>query len=333
MNWLRDALKRLPEPDADAAAAVRARADDILRPAGALARLDDIAVHMAAWQRTVTPRVARPSALVFAGDHGVAEHGGVSAYPTAVTAAMLAACREGKATICALARSVGATLETVDVGVGRPTGDIRYEAAMTSQRFDEIVEQAVAAVDALDADLLVLGEIGIGNTTAAAALAGALLGGDPATWIGRGTGVDDAGLERKRAAVAAVMERTSTMTDPIEIMREAGGSELAAMAAATVAARLRSIPVVLDGYVVTSAVLPLHVAMPGALDHCIVGHCSAEPGHRRVLDAIGKPALLDLGMRLGEGSGAMVAVPIVRAACDAVVEVATFTEWFGQGAG
>src|SRR5262245_13678663 len=243
---------------------------------------------------------------------------------------MLAACRQGKATICVLARSVGATLETIDVGVGRPTGDIRHEAAMTPDRFDEVVAQAVAAVDALDTDLLVLGEIGIGNTTAAAALAGALLGGEPATWVGRGTGVDDAGLERKQAAVAAAMARTSELGDPIEIMREAGGAELTALAAATVAARLRSIPVVLDGYVVTSAVLPLHVAAPDALDHCIVGHCSAEPGHRRVLDVIGKPVLLDLGMRLGEGSGAMVAVPIVRAACDAVVEVATFTEWFGQ---
>ncbi len=123
------------------------------------------------------------------------------------------------------------------------------------------------------------------------------------------------------------------ISDPIEIMREAGGTELTAMAAATLAARLRSIPVVLDGYVVTSAVLPLHVADPAALDHCIVGHCSAEPGHRRVLETIGKPVLLDLGMRLGEGSGAMTAVPIIRAACDAVVEVATFGEWFGQGAG
>jgi nicotinate-nucleotide--dimethylbenzimidazole phosphoribosyltransferase len=288
---------------------------------------------MAAWQRSTAPRVERPAALVFAGDHGVAASGDVSAYPTAVTAAMLEACRHGKATVCALARSVGATLRTIDVGVGQPTGDIRFEAAMTPDRFDHVVAEAVAAVDALDADLLVLGEVGIGNTTAAAALAGALLGGDATTWVGRGTGVDDAGLERKRDAVAAVMQRTADVADPIEIMREAGGAELTAMAAACVAARLRSIPVVLDGYVVTSAVLPLHVAVAGSLDHCIVGHCSAEPGHRRVLDAIGKPALLDLGMRLGEGSGAMIAVPIVRAACDAVVEVATFTEWFRQGAG
>ena len=313
MTWLHDAMQRLPQADADAAAAVRARADDILRPSGALAGLDDVAVHMAAWQRTTTPRVARPAALVFAGDHGVAEHGGVSAYPTAVTAAMLAACRQG---------------------MGDDSFEpLRFEAALTPERFERVVAHAVAAVDALDTDLLVLGEIGIGNTTAAAALAGALLGGEPATWVGRGTGVDDAGLERKRAAVAAAINRTSELDDPFEVMREAGGAELTAVAAAAVAARLRSIPVVLDGYVVTSAVLPLHVVAPGALDHCIVGHCSSEPGHRQVLEAISKPALLDLGMRLGEGSGAMVAVPIVRAACDAVVEVATFTEWFGQGAG
>jgi nicotinate-nucleotide--dimethylbenzimidazole phosphoribosyltransferase len=243
---------------------------------------------------------------------------------------MLSACLQQKATICALARSVGATLDAVDVGVGDPTGDIRYEAAMTRARFDAVVDKAVAAVDALDTDLLVIGEIGIGNTTVAAALAASLLGGDPATWVGRGTGVDNAGLARKQAAVQAVTTRTSAIADPIELMREAGGAELTAMAAATVAARLRSIPVVLDGYVVASAVLPLHLAHPRALDHCIVGHCSAEPGHRRVLEVIGKPVLLDLGMRLGEGSGAMIAVPIIRAACDAVVEVATFAEWFGE---
>src|SRR5262245_12720208 len=188
MTWFHDVLRRMPAPDSDAGTAVRARADDILRPARALSRLDDVAVHMAQWQRTARPGVRRPAGLVFAGDHGVAAGGEVSAYPAAVTAAMLAACRQGKATICVLARSVGATLDTIDVGVGRPTGDIRFEAAMTSERFDEVVAHAVAAVDVLDADLLVVGEIGIGNTTAAAALAGALLGGEAGTWVGRGTG-------------------------------------------------------------------------------------------------------------------------------------------------
>ena len=186
-------------------------------------------------------------------------------------------------------------------------------------------------MDALDTDLLVLGEIGIGNTTAAAALAGALLGGDPATWVGRGTGVDDAGFDRKRTAVAAAIERTVGLGDPIEIMREAGGTELTAIAAATVAARLRSIPVVLDGYVVTSAVLPLHVAAPGALDHCIVGHCSAEPGHRRVLmrSASRRCSIWECGSAKAAGRWWPFRRP--RRLRPRVVEVATFTEWFGPG--
>ena len=177
---------------------------------------------------------------------------------------------------------------------------------------------------------LVIGEIGIGNTTVAAALSAALLGGEPATWVVRGTGVDDAGLARKRAAVTQATERVRAISDPIDIMREAGGTELTAMAAATLAARLRSIPVVLDGYVVTADELPLHVADPAALDHCIVGHCSAEPGHRRLLERLGKRPLLDLDMRLGEGSGAMAAVPLVAMACAGITEVPTFAEWFGE---
>ncbi len=329
-TWFHDALSRLPESDDVAERAVRARADDILRPSGALARLDDVAVHIAGWQRTSAPSIRRPAGLIFAADHGVAVGGEISAYPTAVTAAMLSAFDKGRATISALARSVGATVTALDVGVGAPTGDIRYEAAVDEHRFAEIVDAAVAAVDRIDTDLLVLGEMGIGNTTVAAALACGVLGGDAADWVGRGTGVDDDGLARKRDAVTLARNRIAAISDPIEIMREIGGAELTAIAAATIAARLRSIPVLLDGYVVTAAVLPLHAARPGALDHCIVGHCSSEPGHRRLLAHLGLHPLLDLNLRLGEGSGAMAAVPLVRAACDAVVDVATFTEWFGQ---
>ena len=329
-RWFDDALRCLPEPDPAAATAMRARADDILRPSGALARLDEVAVHIAGWQRTATPSIQRPAGLIFVADHGVAASGEVSAYPTAVTAAMLAAFNQGRATINALARSVGATVSAVDVGAGNPTGDIRYEAAMSEQRFVDVIEIAVAAVAALDTDLLVLGEMGIGNTTVAAALARAILGGDAGEWVGRGTGVDDHGLARKCQAITAATTRINEISNPIEIMREIGGAELTAMAAAVIAARLRSIPVLLDGYVVAAAVLPLHAARPGALDHCLIGHCSAEPGHRRLLAHLGLEPLLDLHLRLGEGSGAMAAVPLVRAACDAVVEVATFTEWFGQ---
>jgi nicotinate-nucleotide--dimethylbenzimidazole phosphoribosyltransferase len=327
-GWLHDAIASMPDGDAASEAAVAARAAEILRPAGALARLDDVAAWVARWQGTCAPAITRPAALIFAADHGVAASG-VSAYPTDVTAAMLAAYRSGKSTLSAFARVAGATVDAIDVGVGAPTGDIRSEAAMSPARFDEIVEIARAAVDALDADLLVLGEMGIGNTTAAAAVAAALGDGDSDDWVGRGTGVDDDGLSRKQDAVRAAVERIAGVTDPLEVLREVGGSELVAMAAACVAARHRGLPVVLDGYVVTASVLPLMAVRPDALAHCIAGHCSAEPGHRKVLSRLGLSPLLDLGMRLGEGSGAMAAVPLVAMACAGVVEVPTFGEWFG----
>jgi nicotinate-nucleotide--dimethylbenzimidazole phosphoribosyltransferase len=219
-------------------------------------------------------------------------------------------------------------VRAIDVGIGRPTGDIRHEPALSPERFDELVEEAFDAVADTDCDLLVLGEMGIGNTTPSAAIAAALAGGETAAWVGRGTGIDDEGLARKRAAVQEAVRRIAGVTDPLEILREVGGAELVAIAAATVAARHRSIPVVLDGYVVTSAVLPLALTNPAALDHCTVGHCSAEPGHRKLLERLGKRPLLDLDMRLGEGSGAMAAVPLIAMACAGITDVPTFAEWF-----
>jgi nicotinate-nucleotide--dimethylbenzimidazole phosphoribosyltransferase len=329
MTWLADALASLPAGDADAAAAVRARADDILRPAGALARLDEVAVFMAAWQGTAQPAVRRPAGLIFAADHGVAAAGDVSAYPVAVTGAMMAAFRAERSTVSAFAAVAGATVDAIDVGVGRPTNDFRFEAALSPERFDEAVAAGRAAVEALDADLLVLGEMGIGNTTAAAAISAALDRGPVEAWVGRGTGVDDEGLARKRAAVAAAVGRIEGVTDPLQVLREVGGAELVAIAAAIVAARHRNLPVLLDGFVVTAAAAPLAAVRPDALDHCLVGHCSAEPGHRRLLDRLGKQPLLTLDMRLGEGSGAMAAVPLVAMACAGVTAVPTFGEWFG----
>jgi nicotinate-nucleotide--dimethylbenzimidazole phosphoribosyltransferase len=214
--------------------------------------------------------------------------------------------------------------------VGNPTGDIRYEAALSKERFDDIVRTALAAVDERDCDLLALGEMGIGNTTPSAAIAASLAGGETAAWVGRGTGVDDEGLARKRQAVQEAVRRIAGITDPLEILREAGGAELAAITAATVAARHRAIPVVLDGYVVTAAVLPLNEIDPATIAHCTVGHGSSEPGHRKLLERLGKPPLLDLDMRLGEGSGAMAAVPLIAMACAGITEVPTFGEWFGE---
>jgi nicotinate-nucleotide--dimethylbenzimidazole phosphoribosyltransferase len=328
MTWMREALADLRPADADAAAAVRARAADILRPAGALARLDEIAEWMAAWQATPTPAVRRPAALIFAADHGVAS-AGVSKYPTDVTAAMLAAYRAGKSTVSAFAAQVGATVTAIDVGVGRPTGDIRVEPALSPDRFEEASRAGRDAVEAIDADLLVLGEMGIGNTTAAAAVVAALEGGDPFEWVGRGTGIDDDGLARKIDAVTLAVRRIEGVSDPLEVLRHVGGAELVALAAAVAAARVRRLPVLLDGYVVTASALPLAHCAAGALDHCQGGHCSAEPGHRRLVARLGKQPLLDLQMRLGEGSGAMAAVPLVAMACAGITDVPTFGEWFG----
>jgi nicotinate-nucleotide--dimethylbenzimidazole phosphoribosyltransferase len=318
----------LTAPDHAAADRVAQRAARVLRPAGALARLDALAVWLAGWQRTETPRVERPVALVFAADHGVAA-AGVSAYPAAITASMLHAFRAGMSSINVMARQLGARVVAVDVGVGRPTGDLRYEPAMDPARFADAVAAGRHAVAAIDADVLVLGEMGIGNTTAAAAVCAALLGRPVEDWVGRGTGVDAGGLARKVAAVATATERIAWITDPAEVLRQVGGAELAAIAGAVLEARRRSLPVVLDGYVTGAAVLPLARAHGDALAHCRAGHCSAEPGHRRVLAALGLTPLLDLDLRLGEGSGAMAAVPLLALACRLVTDVPTFDEWLG----
>ena len=318
-------LADLPDPDSSARQEVAARAATVLRPAGAFARLDAVAAWLAGWQGTTAPKVERPHVAVFAADHGVAVDG-VSAYPAEVTAAMAEAIRSGVATVTVLAGEVGATLELFDVGVGRPTGNIRVADAMSAEEFDAATAAGAAAVASVDADLLVVGEIGIGNTTAASAIAAAVVGGEAADWVGPGTGVVGAALARKCDVVQAALDRVGPV-EPLEALRRLGGRELAAMAGAVAAARRRRLPVVLDGFIATAAVAPLAVARPGSLDHCVAGHCSAEPGHERLLETLGLEPLMRLDLRLGEGSGALVAVPIIRMAAAAVVEVATFDEW------
>ena len=318
-------LADLPDPDGSTRDQVAARAATVLRPAGAFARLDAVAAWLAGWQGTIAPRVDRPHVAVFAADHGVAADG-VSAYPAEVTAAMADAIRAGAATVSVLARQVGATLDLVDVGVGRPTGNIRLADAMSVDEFDAAADAGAAAVESTDADLLVVGEIGIGNTTAAAAVVAAVLGGKAGDWVGPGTGVVGTALARKCDVVQAALDRVGAVS-PLEALRRLGGRELAAMAGAVAAARQRRLPVVLDGFIATAAAAPLAVVRPGSLDHCIAGHCSAEPGHQRLLEALGLDPLMRLDLRLGEGSGALVAVPIIRMAAAAVVEVATFEEW------
>lgn len=335
-NPLAELLVDLPAADGDARAAVTERAGSVLRPPGALARLDEIAVHVGAWHGSAIPRIEHPSIVVFAADHGVAA-AGVSAFPSDVTAAMLSAVEAGKATINAFGRATGSTVAVVDVGVGRPTGDIRVESAMDTDRFAEAVGTGAAAADrAADegADLLVVGELGIGNTTAAAAVVAAITGAAPADVVGRGTGVDDDGLVRKIDAVTAAVGRVGSPAasiSPADVMREVGGAELAAMAAAIAQARRRRVPVVLDGFPAGSAALVLAAEADGSIDHCLAGHRSAELGHHLVLDHLGLTPIVDLDLRLGEGSGAAIVIPIVAMACAGVTEVPTFTEWFGRG--
>lgn len=318
-------LVNLPGPDTVSRAAVAERAANTLRPAGAFATLDDAAAWLAGWQWTTTPRVAKPHVAVFGADHGVTAEG-VSAYPAEVTGAMVAAMEQGVATVTALAEHVGATFSFHDAGVGAPTANIRTDDAMRSDEFDAAIKVGVDAVENVDADLLVFGEVGIGNTTAAAAVTAAVLGGPPGDWVGPGTGVEGDALANKRRVVEDAVARIGTV-DPIEALRRLGGKEIVAMAAATLAARHRGIPVLLDGFIATSAVLPLHAAEPTALDHVRAGHSSAEPGHVRQLDAMGMDPLLNLDLRLGEGSGAVTAIPILQLACAAVVDVATFSEF------
>ena len=324
-----DAMPARSQAAADAAAE---RAASVLRPAGALAQLDDLAIWIAGWQGSGQPIIEEPAVLVFAGDHGVAAEG-VSAYPAEITAAMLAAVERGQASINALADAVGASVRVIDVGVGSPTGNIRVEPAMTPERFGVVFEAGRDAVRGTDTDLLVLGELGIGNTTAAAAVTAALIGGDAANFVGRGTGVDDDGLANKVAVVADAVARAADVTDPLEVLRELGGTELVAMAGAMVEARAQSIPIVLDGYIATAPALALHAVDPGLVEHIRAGHRSAEPGHALALERLDLEPLLSMEFRLGEGTGAMAAVPLVIAGCEVVTNVATFDEFFGEAAG
>ena len=318
-------LEGFPAPDTAARSAVMDRAADVLRPAGALRRLDELAGWLAGWQRTDQPRVEEPVALLFAADHGVAEEG-VSAYPADVTAAMVKALDAEVATASALARATGTHIRVVDVGVGVPTANLARGPALDLPAFLTCLEAGREAVRDARADLLALGEMGIGNTTAAGTLC-ALLFDEPADrWTGRGTGLDDEGLRRK----VEVVERARTRArgaDPAEALRQVGGSEITALAGAILEARHLGIPVILDGFVVTAAVLPLARMASDALAHCVAGHRSDEAGHAELLRRLGLEPVLDLGLRLGEASGALLAIPILRMACAAVTEVATFEEW------
>lgn len=320
---IEDAIQGFGGPNVEAVAQWEARAPQLTKPAGSLGRLEEVARWLSAWQGRHPPRLDHVRARIFAGNHGVAALG-VSAFPAEVTVQMVANFKAGGAAINQICKTNDIELDVVALELDRPTQDFTQMPAMSEADFIAAFAQGFQSVPA-QTDLLILGEMGIGNTTPAAALSNALWGGEAAFWTGRGTGVDEAALSKKTDVVAQGVALHKGQS-PLEIMRRLGGRELAAMAGAVVAARLAHVPVLLDGYVCTAAVAPLAALRADALDHCLLAHVSAEPGHRHLAEKLGKHPLLDLGMRLGEGSGAATAVGLVRVALACHVGMATFSE-------
>ncbi|GHC66936.1 nicotinate-nucleotide--dimethylbenzimidazole phosphoribosyltransferase [Neogemmobacter tilapiae] len=310
-------------PDQAAVEGARARNGQLTKPPGALGRLEELAIWYAGWQGKARPEWKAPQVIIFAGNHGVAARG-VSAFPAEVTVQMVANFRHGGAAINQLSRCFGAEMQVHALELDRPTADFTQAAAMSE---DEVVAALGAGWQAVNpaAGVLVLGEMGIGNTTAAAAMAQALVGGGG--WAGRGTGVDDAGLSRKEQVVAEGLAlHAAALADPLEVLRRLGGREIAAMTGALARARMLGLPVLLDGFIACAAAAVLHAVAPSLLDHAVAGHASAEGAHRRLLAHLGKEPLLDLGLRLGEGSGAALALGILQAAVACHSGMSTFAE-------
>jgi nicotinate-nucleotide--dimethylbenzimidazole phosphoribosyltransferase len=331
LDDIRAACRNLPGIDMRVAEAAAQRQGNLTKPPGSLGVLEDLAIWLAGWQGRAMPRLDRIAITVFAGNHGISARG-VSAYPADVTAQMVANFSAGGAAINQLAKLAGAELCVVPLELDRPTRDFTGAAAMSMDEFLGAIDAGARAVPD-DCDLLAVGEMGIANTTTAATLCAALLGGGGARWAGRGTGIDDDGLARKRATIdAAQAFHRRILGDPLAVAAALGGRELAAISGAVLAARQRRIPVLLDGFVATSAVLPLARLGPDALDHCRAGHVSAEAGHRDLLRELKLSPLLDLNMRLGEASGAAVAILLLRAALACHAGMATFAEAGVSGA-
>jgi len=320
-----DILQGLPAPDAAARVAASERDAQLTKPPGSLGRLEELAAWYCGWRGDPRAEIAAPQTIVFAGNHGVTAQG-VSAFPPEVTAQMVANFQAGGAAVNQLARTVGARMDVLALRLKQPTTDITQGPAMSEA---ELVEALLAGWQAVDskADLLVVGEMGIGNTTSAAAIALALFGGTAQEWTGRGTGVDGDALRHKAEVVACAVEvNKHCKNNGMEVLRCLGGRELAAMAGAMVRARVLRIPLILDGFICGAAAACLEAAQPGALDHTVAGHLSAEVAHPKLLEKLGKEPILSLGMRLGEGSGGTLAVAILKAALACHSGMASFAE-------
>lgn len=314
-----------PSTDQNAVDAAVDRDSQLTKPSGALGRLEELAIWYAGWRGTGRPELSAPQVIIFAGNHGVCARG-VSAFPPEVTEQMVANFEHGGAAINQLSKTFGAQMDVVALELDRPTADFTAQAAMSDDDLVAALSAGWAAVNP-SADLLVTGEMGIGNTTSAAAVAAALFGGEASAWTGRGTGVDDVGLDRKTAVVSeGLAQHQDALGDPLEVLRRLGGRELAAMAGAIAAARAHRIPVILDGFICCAAAAVLEKVQAGALDHAVAGHQSAEGAHSKLLAELGKEPLLNLGLRLGEGSGAALAIGVLKGAIACHSGMLTFAE-------
>ena len=321
----RDLVNLIPGPDQAAVAAVRARDAQLTKPPGALGRLEELVEWLAAWQGKPRPVVARPLMAVFAANHGVAAKG-VSAFPAEVTKQMVANFANGGAAINQLCQTYDISLKVFELALDYPSGDISEGPAFSEKDCAATMAYGMEAL-ASEPDLLCIGEMGIANTTVAAALYMGLFGGTAEDWVGPGTGVSGSALAHKAAIIRQAVElNAGHLDDAFEVLRRLGGREIAAMAGAIVGARHRKIPVIVDGFVASAAAAVIYAARPDAIDHCLFAHVSAEPAHRRALERMGKSPLLDLGMRLGEGTGAAIAAGIVRGAAVTHAGMATFGE-------
>ncbi|HXP30662.1 MAG TPA: nicotinate-nucleotide--dimethylbenzimidazole phosphoribosyltransferase [Stellaceae bacterium] len=325
LEEMRAILADLPGPDLEAGSAAAAREAQLTKPAGALGRLEEIAHWVAVWQGRYPPAVNHPRTAVFAGNHGVAKQG-VSAYPAEVTAQMVQNFKNGGAAVNQICRAVDADLRVFEMALEEPTADFTEAPAMSEEDCALAIAYGMTAVEP-GVDLLAVGEMGIANTASAAALACALWGGEAQDWVGPGTGVAGTALANKIAVVQRGVERhRRAARDGFDLLRRLGGRELAAIVGAVMAARRARVPVLLDGYATTCAASVLQALDPHALDHCLVAHCSAEPGHRRLNAKLGKAPLFDFGMRLGEATGATLAIAVVKAALACHNGMATFAE-------
>jgi nicotinate-nucleotide--dimethylbenzimidazole phosphoribosyltransferase len=324
------AVDTIPPLDEAAMTAAFERQATLTKPPGALGKLEGLSIWLAGVQGECPPRpLARRTLVVFAGDHGVARLG-VSAYPAEVTAQMVANFAAGGAACTVLARQHDVTVRVVDVSVGRPSGAISVEPATTREAAEAAYANGLAVADEevdRGADLLIAGDMGIGNSTVAAALVSALTDAEPVTAVGRGTGIDDTGWTRKVAVVRDALRRSRAATlEPLDLLAEIGGADVATMTGYLVGAARRRTPVLLDGVVSGAAALVAARIAPGVLRYFAAGHRSTEPAHRLALEHLGLEPLLDLGLRLGEGTGALLALPLLDSAVAILREMATFTE-------